>query len=127
MSETCWTCGCAYRYEVGLVSASWNNVMRVGGRGDNVCISCIIEAYAQDGVSFTAELSGGGLGGVKLDVRLNGKLSRDVELLRAENNRLRRALIEIWQGAENPVGVAEAAHSAACNPSEEVQRIIHSE
>lgn len=88
----CGGCGGPCLYDTSISSPLWNAVIRANGLPDFLCLACIVRAFVVRGESFTAILSGDGVAGAAIEVRVNGATPRDVDLLGSEFVALRRVV-----------------------------------
>jgi hypothetical protein len=91
----CGRCGGPCLFDTSVPSVLWNRVVRPLGGSEYLCASCVIAAFARAGVSFTAELHGGGFGGLPIAVEINGTAATVPLELNEENNRLRVRIQEL--------------------------------
>jgi hypothetical protein len=88
----CMLCGGPHPYDTSVPSVQWNTVIRGANLPDYICATCILRAFVQAGVSFSATLWGETFNGAALDVEVGGRHSEALAEVEAENNRLRREL-----------------------------------
>ena len=62
----CSKCGGPHPFDTSVNSEQWNAVIRGGGLPDYLCLYCIIEAFAEAGQGFEAQLYSERLGGEQL-------------------------------------------------------------
>lgn len=90
----CAKCGGPHRFDTSVPSVAWNRVIRPRGHPDYLCTTCIVEAFAEAGESFTATLYGERVSWVKLLIEVNGCSANDAHDIQEENNALRWKLRE---------------------------------
>lgn len=96
----CGKCGGPHRFDTSVPSVLWNRVIRPLGGSKYLCTTCIIEAFAHAGESFSATLYGSGLHGVTIAVEINGHISTVAHEVQEQNNELRGTLSHIHDEAE---------------------------
>ena len=97
--STCGYCGGPHRFDTSVPSVLWNAVIRPLGGSEYLCLTCVAEAFARQGTSFTATLWGAGFNGLPIAVEINGAASTAAHDLGEENNWLRAALSEVYDRA----------------------------
>jgi len=101
MNPSCSLCGGPHPFDTTVPSVVWNSVIRAGGLPDYLCLTCIVEAFACIGRSFTAELIGGSFpGGLPIEFRINGQVAEDAADISDENTHLRACLTAERQARE---------------------------
>lgn len=106
-APTCSGCGGPHRFDTGVPSVLWNQVIRGQGLPDYLCAACVVREFAKAGVSFTAQLYGDGFSGLNIEVRVNGVEAQDAARINDENTALRVAVSEAAR-------ILSEAHTAAC-------------
>lgn len=98
-NPACRGCGGPHPFDTSVPSVLWNRVVRASGLPDYLCTTCIVRAFANAGESFMATLHGNDpdcdFNGLSIEVIINGRNAKALELLEAENNRLRVKLREL--------------------------------
>lgn len=64
----CSHCGGPHPFDTVVPSALWNQVIRGGQLPDYLCLTCIVQAFTNAGLSLPCELWGAGFDGVSLFV-----------------------------------------------------------
>lgn len=90
----CAGCSGPHRFDTTLPSVQWNRVIRAKGLPEYLCTTCIVEAFAKAGESFTAQLYGAGFDGVAIEVRINNVDAITAAYVSEENTELRCAVRE---------------------------------
>ena len=98
--QPCGCCGGPHRFDTSVPSVAWNAVIREKGLSGYLCLSCVVREFVRDGRSFTTTLWGDGLGGVPIEVRINGQVARDAEAISEENTSLRVKLASALAGGK---------------------------
>lgn len=100
LNPRCGGCGGPHRFDTSVPSVVWNEVIRARGLSDYLCTSCIVEAFAKEGRSFTARLWGDDLPyGIEIEVRFRGEVAKDAAKIGEENTELRWRLHQMEEKA----------------------------
>ena len=93
----CSDCGGPHQFDTSVPSVIWNAVMRKDGREgpEYICTTCIVREFALAGVSFVAELYGGGFSGLPIEIHINSEDARAAAKIQDENNALRWKLAQV--------------------------------
>lgn len=100
---SCSRCRRPHPFDTSIPSVVWNTVIRAQGLPDYLCLTCIVEAFACFGGSFTATLWGGPFqSGLPIEVRIGtppapsgaGSSLAPLEALRQYVQRLQRKVHE---------------------------------
>lgn len=76
----CLGCKGPHRFDTSVPSVVWNAVVRSAGLPDFLCTTCVVEAFAKVGRSFTATLWGEGFAGLPIEIRVNEQPAHDAEI-----------------------------------------------
>jgi hypothetical protein len=113
----CGGCGGPHNFDTSVPSVVWNSVIRVAGMSEYLCTSCIVRAFVEAGVSFTATLWSGDiekLNGVPIEVRVSGEVARDAARISEENTALRVESAERGRQLEALLGALRIAQGRMC-------------
>lgn len=65
----CQLCGGPHPFDTSVPSDRWNAVIRAKNLPDYLCLICIVQAFGEEGKSFTATLWGDFPGQMVIEVR----------------------------------------------------------
>jgi hypothetical protein len=85
----------------------WNQVIRANGLADYLCLTCIVQAFAAQQRSFTAQLWGKDSDGLPLEIVINGQQSQDAVTVSDENTELRVTITALRQQVESVTAECE--------------------
>ena len=95
----CTLCGGPHPFDTTIPAIIWNSVVRAAGLPEYLCLSCIITAFAEKKISFTAVLGIRG-NAIPVEISIDSRSSQDAAIISNENTQLRARIRELENDLE---------------------------